>query len=73
MCDAALVSEGARTVRVGYDPPEAVAPRGLALLAGIVDVHKGCARALMQVQVNAEDAIVGAVVIGTTTIDPEEG
>lgn len=69
----ALAGPGAWIVSVCYDPPEAVAPRGLALLAGIVDVHKGCARALMQVQVNAEDAIVGAVVIGTTTIDPEEG
>lgn len=74
VCDAALVSEGARTVRVGYDPPEAVSPRAQALLVDTAPfLAKGRAPGVLQVQVDEKSAIVCALVIGTEPTDTEEG
>ena len=89
VCDAALLPDGlpgvlpgARTVHVCYDPPEAISPRGQEALAGVAPfLAKGLAPALLQIQVDAANAVVGAVVIGATTVvakpdattDPEEG
>lgn len=74
VCDAALVSEGARTVRVGYDPPEAVSPRAQALLVDTAPfLAKGRVPAVLQVQVDEKSAIVCALVIGTEPADTEEG